>query len=117
MHNDEKNNEYPDVEQLEVDAVGWGALYSEGRVATGEGDEENLASKGDQIDVSSCMTSETGPLESRFSPCKLEQNKVMLYSTHKLKLVILIISLRCFRLHKYFDIIFHRAVKRRHRQT
>ena len=89
MDRDEKNNEYPNVEQLEVDAVGWGKLYSEGRVATGEGDIDNLASKGDQIDISSCMTSETGPLESRFSPCKLEQNKVMLYSTFQLKLAII----------------------------
>ena len=75
MDRDESNNEYPDVEQLEVEAVGWGALYSEGRVAT---------ETGDQMDISSCMTSETGPLESRFSPCKLEQNKVVLYSTYKL---------------------------------
>ena len=80
MNRDEKNNKYPDVDQLEVDAVGWGALYSEGRVATGTGD---------QMDISSCMTSETGPLESRFSPCKLEQNKVMLFSTYKLKLAII----------------------------
>ena len=81
MDRDENNNEYPDVEQLEVEAVGWGALYSEGRVTT---------ETGDQMDISSCMTSETGPLDSRFSPCKLEQNKVMLYSTYKLKLEILI---------------------------
>ena len=70
------------VEQLEVDAVGWGHLYSEGRMATGEGDEDDPVSKGDLIDISSCMTSETGPLESRFSPCKLEQNKVMLHSMY-----------------------------------
>ena len=106
MDRDENNNEYPDVEQLEVEAVGWGALYSEGRVAT---------ETGDQMDISSCMTSETGPLESRFSPCKLEQNKVMLYSTYKLKLAILI-RLRCFRLHRYRNILFPRDVKRRHRQ-
>ena len=81
MHNDEKNNEYPDVEQLEVDAVGWGALYSEGKVTTG---------LGNRMDISSCMTSETGPLDSRFSPSKLEQDKVMLYSTYKLKLEILL---------------------------
>ena len=79
MDRDENNNEYPDVELLEVEAVGWGDLYSEARVAT---------ETGDQMDISSCMTSETGPLESRFSPCKLEQNKVMLYSTYKLKLAI-----------------------------
>lgn len=55
---------------IEVETVGWGMLYSEGSYPIDQ--EGNLGS------ASSCMTSETGPLESRFSPCNMDQLKVMI---------------------------------------
>ena len=66
MDRDEASTNYP----LEVEAAGWGMLYSEKLHPIDH--EGNLGT------TSSCMTSETGPLESRFSPCNMDQLKVMI---------------------------------------
>ena len=59
------------LENVKVETVGWGDLYSELAQPSDNGNE-----------ISSCMTSEFGPLKTRFLPCNMVQvdNNVIFFS-------------------------------------
>ena len=56
---------------MKVETVGWGDLYSV--------DLAQPSDNGNEL-ISSCMTSEFGPLETRFLPCNMDQVEVIFFS-------------------------------------
>ena len=70
FHRSDKRWKFNGEQKFEVEAVGWGTVFSQG--------ETEIDDKGTVAPASSCMTSETGPIESRFHPCDMAQLKVLL---------------------------------------